>query len=46
MPVDLERLAYDAALRALDKQERLVEELRARTRVLLAASSLVVSFLG
>jgi hypothetical protein len=42
----LEKLAYDEALRALDKQERLLEELRARTGMLLAASSLAVSFLG
>jgi len=43
---DLERLAYEAALRALDKQEGLLEELRARTGILLAASSLAASFLG
>jgi hypothetical protein len=43
---EFERLASDAALRALDKQERLLEELRNRTGVLLAASSLAVSFLG
>jgi hypothetical protein len=42
----LEKLAYDSALRALDKQEHLVEELRARGAVILAASSLAVSFLG
>jgi hypothetical protein len=40
------RLAYDAALRALDKQEGVLDELRARTGVLLAASSLGTSFLG
>lgn len=43
---DFERLAYEASLRALDKQERLLEELRARTGILLAASSLAASFLG
>ncbi len=43
---DLARLAYDAALRSLDKQEELLSELRARTGVLLAASSLAASFLG
>jgi hypothetical protein len=43
---DLERLAYETALRALDKQEGLLEELRARTGILLAASSLAASFLG
>jgi len=46
MEPEFERLAYDAALRALDKQERLLEELRARTGVLLAASSIAASFLG
>lgn len=46
MPGDLEKLAYEAALRGLDKQEGLLEELRARTGVLLAASSLAASFLG
>jgi hypothetical protein len=30
----------------LDKQERLLEELRSRTGVLLAAASLAASFLG
>jgi hypothetical protein len=33
-------------VRALDKQERLVEELRARAGVVLAASSVAISFLG
>ncbi|HET8606611.1 MAG TPA: hypothetical protein VFL66_06220 [Gaiellaceae bacterium] len=42
----LERLAYDAALRSLDKQERLLDEIRARTGVLVGVSSLAVSFLG
>jgi hypothetical protein len=46
VPADLEKLAYDSALRALDKQERLVEELRARAGIVLAASSLAVTFLG
>ena len=46
MPTDLEKLAYESALRALDKQERLVEELRARTGIVLAASSIAVSFVG
>jgi hypothetical protein len=35
-----ERLAYEAALQALDKQERLIDELRNRTGLLLAAASL------
>ncbi|HWI75437.1 MAG TPA: hypothetical protein VNT55_25975 [Baekduia sp.] len=43
---DLERIAYDNALRALDKQEKVLEELRARTGLLLAASSLAASLLG
>jgi hypothetical protein len=42
----LERLAYDASLRSLDKQEQVLSELRARTGLLLAASSLAASFLG
>ena len=46
MAGELEKLAYEAALRSLDKQERLLEELRTRTGVLLAASSLAASFLG
>ena len=41
-----ERLAYEAAQRALDKQEKLLEELRSRTGLLLAAASLAASFLG
>jgi hypothetical protein len=41
-----ERLAYEAAQRALDKQEWLLEELRSRTGLLLAAASLAASFLG
>ena len=46
MPDTLEELAFDAGQRALDKQERLLEEIRARTGVLLAAASLAASFLG
>ncbi len=42
----LAELSYDAAIRALDLQERAVEQLRARTGTLLAASSLIASFLG
>jgi hypothetical protein len=41
-----ERLAFEAAQRALDKQERLLEELRSRTGLLLAVASLAASFLG
>jgi hypothetical protein len=42
----LARLAFEASLRSLDKQERLLDELRARTGLLLAASSLAISFVG
>lgn len=42
----LARLSYEAALRSLDKQDELLTELRARTGLLLAASSLAASFLG
>lgn len=42
----LEELAYGLSLRALEQQERVLEELRARTGVLLAATALVASFLG
>ena len=41
-----EKLAYEAAQKALDKQERLLEELRSRAGVLLATSCLAASFLG
>jgi hypothetical protein len=44
--VEFERLAYEAGLRALDKQEGVLDELRNRTGVLLAASALAASFLG
>jgi hypothetical protein len=42
----LAQIAYESSLRALDKQERVLEEIRARTAVLLAASSLAASLLG
>jgi hypothetical protein len=42
----LEQIAYDNAIRAPDKQEKMLEELRARTGVLLASASLAVSLLG
>jgi hypothetical protein len=44
--MEVDQLAYDASQRTLDKQERVVEELRARTGVLLAAAGLAVSLLG
>lgn len=43
---DLAELSYEAAVRALELQERAVEQLRSRTGTLLAASSLTASFLG
>ena len=47
MPSDsLEGFAYEAALRALDKQEDVLNEVRSRTGALLAASALAASFLG
>jgi hypothetical protein len=42
----LSGLSYDAAVRALDLQERAIEQLRARTGTLLTASSITASFLG
>jgi len=42
----LAELSYAAAVRALDLQERSVEQLRARTGTLLAAGYLTASFLG
>ena len=42
----MERLAFEGSQRALDKQERLLDELRSRTGVLLAVASLAASFLG
>ena len=41
-----ERIAYEAALRSLDKQERLVEELRARSGLIMAGASVAASLLG
>jgi hypothetical protein len=43
---ELAEIAYKASIRRLDKQERLLDELRARTGLLLAAASLAASFLG
>jgi hypothetical protein len=44
--MNLQALSYELSLRALDQQERALEELRNRTGTLLAASALVASFLG
>ena len=46
MDAEYKRLAYETALRGLDKQEELLGELCSRTGVLLAAASLAASFLG
>jgi hypothetical protein len=43
---DLARLAYETSLRTLTLQEASLNELRARTGTLVAAASLVTSFLG
>lgn len=40
------RLAYDASPHALEQQQRVLEEIRSRTGILLAAASLSASFLG
>jgi hypothetical protein len=42
----LPRLAYDLSTRALERQEQVIDELRARSGVLIASSSLAASFLG
>src|SRR5205823_2742195 len=39
-------LGFDLSLRGLGQQERVLEELRVRSGTLLAAASLVASFLG
>jgi hypothetical protein len=43
---ELAALSFELSRERLDKQERVVDELRSRTGVLLAASSLAASFLG
>ncbi len=45
-PRVLTELSYAAGVRALDLQERAIDQLRARTGILLAATSLTASFLG
>lgn len=45
METTLERLAHEASLRSLDKQEQVLAELRARTGLLLAASALAATLL-
>jgi len=46
MVSSLAELAHAESLRALEKQERVLDELRSRTGLLLAASSLAASFVG
>jgi hypothetical protein len=43
---DLADLAYELSLRTLSQQEKILDELRARTGILLAATAFVTSFLG
>jgi hypothetical protein len=42
----LEQIAYESSLRTLDRQEALIDELRARTGLLLAAASIATSLAG
>jgi hypothetical protein len=44
--LELAKLASDASIRALAEQERALRDLQAQAAALLAASSLVVTFLG
>lgn len=44
--MELERTSYEAALRSLDRQEQRLGEIRSRTGILIAASSLAASFFG
>ncbi|HMJ94894.1 MAG TPA: hypothetical protein VK486_03530, partial [Thermoleophilaceae bacterium] len=46
MPSTPEELAYNEALRAIESQERMVNELRSRTGILLTGASIVTSLLG
>jgi hypothetical protein len=46
MSSPLPRLSYESSLRALEVQERAVDQIRARTGMLLAVSSLTASFFG
>ena len=43
---DLERVAYEIAMRALGQQEAALNELRSRAGTLLAAASIAASFIG
>jgi hypothetical protein len=46
MPDSIAEAAYELALRAIDQQERRLNELRARTGTLIAGASVAASFLG
>jgi hypothetical protein len=46
VPDELAFLAYQAALRSLDKQEQLLADVRARTATLLAVSAIAASLIG
>ena len=46
MPDSVAEAAYDLALRAIEQQERRLNELRSRTGTLIAAASVAASFLG
>ena len=46
MPDTPEEFAYGEALRAIESQERMVNELRSRTGILLTGASLVTSLFG
>ncbi len=43
---DLERIAYKLAIRDLDRQEDVLDELRSRAATIITASSILASFLG
>jgi hypothetical protein len=46
VPGDLAALAYELSLRSLQQQEGVMNEIRARTGTLIAAASIVTSFVG
>lgn len=46
MATTVEEFAYDLSLRSLSQQEALLNEVRARTGILLAATAIAISLLG
>ena len=46
MATTIEQFAYDLSLRSLAQQEALLNEVRARTGILLAATAIAISLLG